>query len=193
MTQLNIKNLYFAYDRDKPLFHDFSLDLKKNELKTIVGESGSGKSTIFTLISGKQKAQSGSIEVGKLSIVYQDPYSSFHPTYTILEQISDVVDDLNGLDDILTKLNLDKELLHKKPKSLSGGELQRCSILRAVLMRPDILLLDEPTSALDNIVAYDVMSMLMEFLDSFAILLITHDMDLASWCGGDIIKIGKQD
>jgi peptide/nickel transport system ATP-binding protein len=59
-------------------------------------------------------------------------------------------------------------------------------------MRPDVLLLDEPTSALDNIVAFDVMSMLVKFLDSFAILLITHDMDLAVWCGGDIINIGKQ-
>ncbi len=193
MTQLNITDLYFAYDSDKPLFHNFSLSLKKNQLKTIVGESGSGKSTIFGLLTGRLKPQSGDIEVPRLSIVYQDPYSSFHPNYTILDQISDVVDSLDGLEHIIARLNIEKNLLHKKPKSLSGGELQRCSILRAVLMRPDVLLLDEPTSALDNIVAYDVMTMLVEFLDDFAILLITHDMDLATWCGGEIISIGKKD
>ncbi len=192
MTQLNISNLCFAYNNDKQLFHNFSINLNKNELKTIVGQSGSGKSTIFALISGKQKQQSGKIKIKKFSIVYQDPYSSFHPTFSIYEQILDVVYNIDDIDDILKKLNLNKELLYKRPKDLSGGELQRCSILRAVLMKPKVLLLDEPTSALDNIVAYNVMSMLKSFLDKFSILLITHDKDLASWCEGEIIDIGTK-
>ena len=86
-------------------------------------------------------------------------------------------------------LTLEEEILSKKPYELSGGQLQRCSILRALLMKPDLLLVDEPTSALDNIIAYDVMKLLITLLDKCAILLITHDLDMASWCSDKIIRL----
>jgi len=70
----------------------------------------------------------------------------------------------------------------EKPHKLSGGQLQRCSILRALLQEPDLILADEPTSALDNITQLEVMKLLMGFLDRVGILLITHDEDLATWC-----------
>ena len=125
-------------------------------------------------------------------MIFQDPYNSFHPTHTIFEQIKDVIKNdynKNELNDFLSKLSLDKELLNKKPHELSGGQLQRCSILRALLMKPDLLLVDEPTSALDNIIAYDVMKLLIKLLDKCAILLITHDLDMASWCSDKIIRL----
>jgi peptide/nickel transport system ATP-binding protein len=56
-------------------------------------------------------------------------------------------------------------------------------------MKPDLLLADEPTSALDNIIALDVMKVLITFIDRFGILLITHDEDLAKWCSDEIINI----
>ncbi len=58
-------------------------------------------------------------------------------------------------------------------------------------MRPELLLVDEPTSALDNIIAYEVMKLLVKYLDSCGILLITHDMTLASWCSDEIINLNK--
>ena len=88
-------------------------------------------------------------------------------------------------------LDLTNEILSLKPHKLSGGQLQRCSILRALLMKPDLLLADEPTSALDNIIALDTMKMLVRFIDKFGILLITHDNDLATWCSDQIINIEK--
>ncbi|NOR58147.1 MAG: ATP-binding cassette domain-containing protein, partial [Sulfurimonas sp.] len=75
------------------------------------------------------------------------------------------------------------------PHELSGGQLQRASILRAMLMKPDILLLDEPTSALDNVIQLEVMNMLMNSLDEMGMLLITHDLELAKWCADEIIMI----
>lgn len=189
---LDIQNLTFAYKRDKNIYKDFCLELYRGEIISIVGPSGSGKSTLFELITKNLKASSGKIVTNKLSLIFQDPYSSFHSTYSIYEQIKDVVDDLSDLTKILNDLSIDKKLLDKKPFELSGGQLQRCSIARAILMKPDLLLADEPTSALDNVIALDVMKLLLKYLDCFAILLITHDLSLAKWCSDKIIQIGSE-
>lgn len=193
---LEINKLFFGYKKDKLIYKDFSLKLKKGELKAIIGSSGSGKSTLFELITSNLKALKGEIKVKKISSIYQDPYSSFHPSFSIFEQIKDVVKEeekklLFLLDGFLSELNLNKEFLYKKPHELSGGQLQRCSILRALLMKPDLLLVDEPTSALDNIIAYEVMKLLVNYLDSCGILLITHDKTLASWCSDEIIDLNE--
>ena len=188
---LDIKNLNFYYKKDNHIYKDFSLELNKGDLVTIFGKSGSGKTTLFELILGSLKPISGTIEKSKITMIFQDPYNSFHPTYSILEQIKDIVGIISQkeLDEFLVNLTLEKEILEKKPHELSGGQLQRCSILRALLIKPDLLLVDEPTSALDNIIAYDVMKLLITLLDKCAILLITHDLDMASWCSDKIIRL----
>jgi peptide/nickel transport system ATP-binding protein len=186
---LELKNISFGYKKDALLFEDFSLTLKKGEIKAIVGESGAGKSTLFELILGNLKPLTGGLKsTQRLSEVFQDPYSSFHPSYTLINQIEDVAK-LDELDKYLKSINLEYELLLKLPHELSGGQLQRASILRAMLMKPNLLLLDEPTSALDNVIQLEVMSMLMKHLDSMGMLLITHDLDLAKWCADEIIMI----
>ena len=188
---LDIKNLNFYYKKENPIYKDFSLELSQGELITIFGKSGTGKTTLFELILGSLKPISGTIEKSNIAMIFQDPYNSFHPTYSIIEQIKDVVGVIpqKELDEFLINLTLEKEILDKKPHELSGGQLQRCSILRALLMKPDLLLVDEPTSALDNIIAYDVMKLLITLLDKCAILLITHDLDMASWCSDKIIRL----
>lgn len=185
---LNISGLDFGFDKENLLYRDFSMSLNQGEIKAIVGASGAGKSTLFELILGNLTPHAGSIEVQSVSQVFQDPYSSFHPSYTVLDQIRDVTS-LDGMERYLEEMNLDQSLLQSRPHELSGGQLQRASILRALLMKPDLLLLDEPTSALDNIIQLDVMQMLLRHLDSTAMLLITHEMDLARWCANEIIEI----
>ena len=188
---LEIKKLTFGYKKNNFIFENFDLELKKGDLKTIFGKSGSGKTTLFELILGNLKQKSGEIKKSKTAMIFQDPFSSFHPTYTIFEQIKDVVnrDFKDEVDNILSKLSLEESLLHKKPYELSGGQLQRCSILRAILLKPDLLLIDEPTSALDNIIAYDTMKLIVNLLSDCGILLVTHDIDMASWCSNEIIRL----
>ena len=188
MSVLEIKNLDFGYSKDELLYKNFSLSLKKGEIKTIVGASGSGKSTLLELIVGNLKPLSGDIKVKKISQVFQDPYSSFHNSYSIINQIKDVAP-IDEIDALLEEMNLEKELLYKKPFLLSGGQLQRASIIRALLMKPEILLLDEPTSALDNVIQLDVMKLLLKHLDTTAMLLITHELELASWCSDEVIEL----
>ncbi len=188
-TILEIKRLSFGYTPDKLLYDDFSLTLKRGEIKAVVGASGSGKTTLFEIILGNLKPFSGELKSRRVSQVFQDPYTSFHPSYSIINQIKDVAP-LEGLELYLNEMGLERALLDKLPHELSGGQLQRCSIVRALLMKPELLLLDEPTSALDNVIQLDVMKPLLKHLDKTAMLLITHELDLARWCADEIIEIG---
>lgn len=195
-TVLEIKSLNFGYSKEKLIYKEFNLLLEKGQLVSIVGSSGSGKSTLFELICGNLKPIKGEIKVSNISSIYQDPYSSFHPSYKIIDQIKDVLelesmDFFNEVKINCELLTLDEQLLDKKPHELSGGQLQRCSILRALLMKPDLLLVDEPTSALDNIIAMEVMKLIVKQLKKCGILLITHDMSLASWCSDKIINLNE--
>jgi peptide/nickel transport system ATP-binding protein len=188
---LDIKDLTFYYKKENPIYKNFSLELKEGELITIFGKSGSGKTTLFELIIGSLKPIKGTLTKENIAMIFQDPFNSFHPTYTIMEQIKDVVKrDFQGeLENLLEKLSLTKDILEKHSYELSGGQLQRCSVLRAILQKPKLLLVDEPTSALDNIIAYDVMKLIIELLDNCGILLITHDLDMAKWCSDKIIRL----
>lgn len=185
---LDIQNISFGYLKDIPIFENFSLALKQGEIKSIVGPSGVGKSTLFSLILGERRAWSGTIASASFSQVFQDPYSSFHPSYAIREQIAEVAS-LEGIEALMQTMGLEEDLLSSLPHKLSGGQLQRCSILRAMLMKPELLLLDEPTSALDNLNQLDIMKLIVENGAGMGVLLITHDMGLAKWCSDEIILL----
>lgn len=185
---LGIENLTFGYSKEKLLYRNFSLSLYTGEIVTILGPSGSGKSTLFELIAGNLKPMEGRIERASFSQVFQDPYSSFHPTYTIRNQIEDVAD-ISGIDSLCKEMGFDPLLLEKRSHELSGGQLQRASIIRALLMKPKLLLADEPTSALDNLIQLDVMKLLLKTLEKVGILMITHDRDLAEWCSDRIVEL----
>lgn len=90
----------------------------------------------------------------------------------------------------MEKMGLTEEHLDALPHKLSGGQLQRCSILRALLMKPKLLLLDEPTSALDNLNQLEIMKLIVSNLDGMGVLLITHDAHLAQWCADETIRLG---
>lgn len=187
---LDIQNISFGYLKDILLFDDFSLSLREGEIKAIVGPSGIGKSTLFSLILGELKAFKGTIEAQSVSQVFQDPYSSFHPTYAIREQIGEVAS-MQGYETLLEQMGLSEDHLDSLPHRLSGGQLQRCSILRSLLMKPKLLLLDEPTSALDNLNQVDIMKLIVAHLEGMGVLLITHDAELARWCADEIVTLGE--
>ena len=185
---LDIENISFGYTKDTLLFDNFSLSLNTGEIKAIVGSSGVGKSTLFELILGHRKPLLGTIVSSPLSQVFQDPYSSFHPTYTVREQIMDVTS-MEGYEILMEQMGLEEAYLDALPDKLSGGQLQRCSILRALLMKPKLLLLDEPTSALDNLNQLDIMKLIVNHIEGMGVLLITHDGDLAQWCADEIVTL----
>jgi len=188
-TVLKISDLKFGYAKNALLFDGFNLELKKGEIVSIVGQSGKGKSTLFDLIAGFKKPLGGSVESKSISFIFQDPYSSFHNSYSIKNQILDVVKTELDMQLLEQTLLLSPELLDKKPYELSGGQLQRCSIFRALMIKPELILADEPTSALDNIVQLEVMKTLIEASKEQGLLIITHDLALAEWCSDRIVRL----
>lgn len=189
---LDIEDLDFSYDLNTPLYKNFSLQVKKGELVCLVGASGSGKSTLFELICGNLTPKKGTITHKKTAQIYQDPYSSFHPSYSIISQIRDALGkNINESEcaAFCEKLELNPKLLRERAHKLSGGELQRCSILRAILLNPELLLADEPTSALDALTQFEVLRYMLDMLSFSGILLITHDRALAKWCADRVIRL----
>jgi len=189
LSILEINNLTFGYTKERLIFDDFSLSVGRGEIVSVVGPSGVGKSTLFDLIAGFLEPQNGAIKAPKISFVFQDPYASFSDNYSIREQILDVADELD--EEMLTdRLALEPSLLDKKPFELSGGQLQRMSIFRCLMMKPELILADEPTSALDNITKLEVMKLFVSLIDKASILMITHDMELAKWASDRVVRLG---
>ncbi len=165
----------FPIPSSKDIVHavnEVSFKLRKGEVLGIVGESGSGKTTVGRCILGLEQVTSGEIHFKgyplhrlpedewskvrpKLQMVFQDPYDSLHPRMTIqkvLEQPLYLMQDMSKNDlqervfELLDMVRLPRETISKYAYELTGGQLQRIGIARAISTNPDLIVLDEPTS-----------------------------------------------
>ncbi|MBR0132359.1 MAG: ATP-binding cassette domain-containing protein [Lachnospiraceae bacterium] len=179
---------------------DFNLTVKKGEVVGISGKSGCGKSTLLKTISGLLH-YTGELKVnGRLSMVFQDPYSSLNPSMRIGQMLMEVLK-LNAKrkpDSIILKEELRKkavealadaelseEYFDRYPSELSGGQRQRAAIAIALAVRPDIVLLDEPVTALDVTIQDKILTLLakLQAEQNLTYLLISHDAGLLeSFC-----------
>ena len=186
---------------------DISLDVKEGEFISIVGASGCGKSTLLKLIIGLQNSTSGSIAIGdrvvdKPSIdcgmVFQE--ARLFPWLSVEKNIE------FGISRKLSKEEKNKivtehiDLVGLKgfekalPKQLSGGMQQRVSIARALVNRPDILLLDEPFGALDALTRISMQNEVLRIwqAERKTMILVTHDIDEAIYLGDRVIILSNR-
>ena len=184
------------------LFANFSMSLAGGERIAITGPSGAGKTTLLDTLAGLLPPARGQVtrgrHVGQTDIqkIYQDPPAAFPPRVTLDRNLRDVAD-LHAIDwttvvRLLARLRVDQELLNRRPDSVSGGELQRIAIARALAVDPMILLADEPTSRLDPITQADTMALLAEMTTEArtAVVLVTHDTALAANWAGRQLAVG---
>ncbi|MGL4980701.1 MAG: ABC transporter ATP-binding protein, partial [Fusobacteriaceae bacterium] len=182
---ITIRNLNKRYDKFK--IENLNFQMIKGEFISILGESGSGKSTLLNLISGSDRVDSGEIDInGEISMVFQD--SLLLPHLNVYENIAFGLkirkfskDEINKrVKDIMEKLEL-SGLDKRSPNSLSGGQKQRVSIGRALVMRPDLLLMDEPFSALDAKLREKLQKMVKNLQKemNLTVIFVTHDRDEA--------------
>lgn len=191
-----------------------SLTLTPGTTTAIVGESGCGKSTLARLLLALESPDSGSVNFNGMPVsrmtraewrayrravqmVFQHPNESFNPMLTIWSSLRDALrlrDDLTALDKnamvskLLATVGLDPAISQRRRRELSGGELQRAALARALASQPSFLILDEPTSALDASIQGQIIELLTRLQEEFAIgyMLITHDMRLVQMMATDV-------
>ena len=185
---LEIKNLSYSFG-DNHILKDINIYVKENEMVAIVGSSGVGKSTLFNLIAGVLKKQSGEIiingsddYIGKVAYMLQKDLLFEHKTI-INNVILPKIDKKVALEEgrkILKQFNLEK-YADKYPKQLSGGMRQRVALIRTYMFKRNIFLLDEAFSALDAITKKELHKWYLNLKKEFNLttLLITHDIEEA--------------
>ena len=189
---LEIKNLSYSFG-DNHILKDINIYVKENEMVAIVGSSGVGKSTLFNLIAGVLKKQSGEITIdgsddyiGQVAYMLQKDLLFEHKTIinnVILPLIIAKIDKKVALEEgkkILKQFNLEK-YADKYPKQLSGGMRQRVALIRTYMFKRNIFLLDEAFSALDAITKKELHKWYLNLKKEFNLttLLITHDIEEA--------------
>jgi len=196
---LEIKDLYKSYNK-KFILKNININVKKNSSLALIGESGAGKTTLSKLILNIEKPTKGQINIRekKVNVVFQDYRSSVNPTFNIDDILKEpfwstnIKFDKKELENLLQIFNLPNTILDKYPHQLSGGQLQRVCILRAILSKPDFLILDEAFNALDIYTKAKIVSFLKEQKD-LTLFLITHDLEIAVTLCEDIKILYKGD
>jgi ABC-type glutathione transport system ATPase component len=188
--------------RGRAALSDVSLSLRRGEILGVLGQSGSGKSTLARLVVGLETPDRGTVTrtLGtgadvrgvsdtKVQLVFQEPYDAFDPRMRLrtsleapLKQHSRLTKEqrqerlLRVIDDV----DLDPGLLERYPGQCSGGQLQRMTIARALLLEPEVLICDEATSALDSLTQRTVLDVLLRLHEDrgLSLIMISHDLDV---------------
>jgi peptide/nickel transport system ATP-binding protein len=195
-----------------------TFDIKRGEIVSLVGESGSGKSTVAKMILRLIEPTSGDILFDGANIlsydkrdyyrrvqaIFQDPYSAFNPFYVIDRVLdkafgllndhcsSDERKDITGSTMKSIGLNPD-EVLGRHPHQLSGGQMQRILIARALIIGAELLIADEPTSMIDASTRAGILNLLLDLKreKGLSVLFITHDIGQAQYISDRIIVMEK--
>ncbi|MEF2072725.1 ABC transporter ATP-binding protein [Consotaella aegiceratis] len=198
---------------------DVTFDVRPGEVISLIGESGSGKTTVGRMILRLSAVSEGRITFDDTDIstlhgsavkdyyrkvqgVFQDPFSSFNPIFKVGRQFRTVraeyfpkLDDRAWQDKLRTSLNavgLEPDALRKYPHQLSGGQLQRLLIARALLLDIKLLVADEIISMLDASTRIDVLNLLGDLKSrGLSIVFVTHDLALGNYISDTIVILRR--
>ena len=199
------KGAMFVRDGTVRAVDDVTFTACKGETFGLVGESGCGKTTLAKLMVGILVPDSGEIlAYGNKDIVFQDPFSSLNPRMTVREIVGEslVIQGVSKSElDIKVKktlgmVRLDAALSQNKyPHQFSGGERQRIAIARALIGRPEILVLDEPVSSLDVSIQAGILNLLKDLQRDLGLtyIFISHDLRVVEYMSDTVgvMKDGK--
>ncbi|PWB86837.1 ABC transporter ATP-binding protein [Methanobrevibacter thaueri] len=197
--ELKATNISFKYPSAKKyLLKNVSIELDNQKVVGLIGDSGSGKSTLCKILSGYVTNYEGTVTFdGKslpktgfkpVQLIYQHPEKVMNPKWkmkNILEESWDVNDDM------LKEFGIQKSWLTRFPQELSGGELQRFSVLRSLNPNTKFLIADEMTTMLDAITQVQILDSVLKIVKErkMGFLLVSHDMDLVDTICDDKIYL----
>ena len=178
---INCRHLHYEWE-GRCMLEDFTYNLARGEKVGIVGPNGVGKSTFLNLITGRLKADSGTLEVGETVRFgyYRQEGIEFKPEDTLLDVVREIADSVALADgtrisctSFLNRFLFPPNMHNTKVERLSGGERRRLYLLTVLMRNPNFLILDEPTNDLDII----TLNVLEEYLQSFpgCVLIVSHD------------------
>lgn len=185
------------------LFDDVSLQIRAGEILGVTGPSGCGKSSLGDVLLGLLQPDRGQVlrhpsdRPTAFQKLYQDPVAAFPRKRRIGDAIADLLKitgrPLAEIDPLLDRLGLDPVLLSRLPGAVSGGELQRLSLLRVLLRAPAFIFADEPTSRLDPITQARVIALLADTAgaDGTAVMLVSHDHALIRNTADTAVSLGS--
>ena len=206
MKKLVIENVSKYYDK-KAILSKINLSVSQNECLGIMGESGSGKSTLAKLIVGLEPFDEGNIIFNKISykninknqlslihrkiqLVFQNAFGAVNPKYTVEEVLTEPLkihykkeisyeEMKKRAKNFLKKVGLDPEFMSQKSIQLSGGQLQRVCIARALILEPEIIIFDESVSGLDPIIQEQILELLGSLKETMNLtyIFISHDFE----------------
>ena len=215
MLMLELKQITKTYevaDTKQKALNKINIKFRQNEFVSILGQSGSGKTTMLNIIGGLDKYTSGDLIINGVSTKnYTDRdwdtyrnhrvgfvFQSYNliPHQTALENV-ELALTLSGIGKeerkkraiaVLKKVGLANHM-NKRPNQMSGGQMQRIAIARALINEPDILLADEPTGALDSETSLQVLDLLKEIAKDKLVIMVTHNPELAINYSTRIVKL----
>ncbi len=215
---LEAKNLNMSYkNNQKIILKDVNLKFEEGDYVAIIGESGSGKSTLLACLAGILKPESGEViwqdkdlyklndlQLSKLhrnTISYVPQSNVFLKEYSILENLLFPYMETGGIEEkhekrageLLEALKI-KEMKDRFPYELSGGELKRASIARALIMDPEVIVFDEPTTGLDNKTGEIILSFLSYYaLKGNLVIIASHDQKVMNYTNRVYTKVITND
>ncbi|GHN60589.1 glutamine ABC transporter ATP-binding protein [Lactobacillus delbrueckii] len=181
---LKVEHLDKFYD-DRQVLHDINFSLKKGEVLTLLGPSGSGKSTLLRTLNGLEDYKKGAIYFhGKKINPSPKEWQMLRQKIGMVFQSYDLFPNLK----LLKQVRLD-QYLNAYPRELSGGQKQRVAIVRALAMRPEVMLLDEITASLDPEMVRGIEEIveLLSKRDHMTMIIVTHQMNFASRIADEVL------
>ncbi len=196
---LEARNIYFRYDRKQPwILEDCSIRVDRGECLAISAPSGYGKTTLAMLLSGYIKPVKGEILIdGKVlpekgvcpvQLIHQHPERAINPRW----RLKRVLEESGKIDaDVLHAFGIEHEWLDRFPRELSGGELQRFCVARALMSGADYLICDEISTMLDVITQAQIWNVVLEEAKkrNIGLIAVTHNMHLAKKIATRIVDL----
>lgn len=186
---LKAENINFKYRGDKYILKDINLSVKNNEIVGIVAPSGFGKTTFAKILAGYIKPDKGAVILegcekkknafNPVQLIFQHPEKSVNPKWKMRKIINEAYE---PSDEMIESMGIKKEWLNRWPSELSGGELQRFCVLRALSPETKFLIADEMTTMLDAITQAQIWNVVIDYCkkNSIGLIVISHDKDLVN-------------